>query len=209
VPVLRMVDQEGGLFKPLAYSKNLAMAIAAVLAITLDPALRMLFTRMEPFRFRPRVLARIANTAVVGRYHAEERHPISRVLFAVYEPVCRFVLRHRALTIGLALLLMASTVPVFLRLRSEFMPPLHQGALPSTPTPLPGMSVTEAQRILQVQDQVLRGFPEVERVFGKAGRATSPTDPAPFSMVETTVLLKPESEWRPVQRWYSSYPWPL
>jgi copper/silver efflux system protein len=209
LPVFTLVDQEGRLFKPLAYSKNLAMAIAAVLAITLDPALRMLFTRMEPFTFRPRLLARIANTAVVGRYHAEERHPISRMLFAVYGPVCRFVLRHRALTIGLALLLMASTVPIFLRLGSEFMPPLNEGAFLYMPTALPGMSVTEAQRILQVQDQVLRGFPEVERVFGKAGRATSPTDPAPFSMVETTVLLKPESEWRPVQRWYSSYPRPL
>src|SRR5215472_12831753 len=209
LPVFTLVDQEGRLFKPLAYSKNLAMAIAAVLAITLDPALRMLFTRMEPFTFRPRVLARIANTAVVGRYYAEERHPISSVLFAVYEPVCLFVLRHRAITIAVALLLVASTVPVFLRLGSEFMPPLNEGAFLYMPTALPGMSVTEAQRILQVQDQVLRGFPEVERVFGKAGRATSPTDPAPFSMVETTVLLKPESEWRPVQRWYSSYPRPL
>jgi Cu(I)/Ag(I) efflux system membrane protein CusA/SilA len=209
LPVFTLVDQEGRLFKPLAYSKNLAMAIAAVLAITLDPALRMLFTRMEPLTFRPRTLARIVSTVAVGRYYAEERHPISHVLFAVYEPVCRFVLRHRALTLGLALLLMASTVPVFLRLGSEFMPPLNEGAFLYMPTALPGMSVTEAQRILQVQDQVLRGFPEVERVFGKAGRATSPTDPAPFSMVETTVLLKPESDWRPVQRWYSSYPRPL
>src|SRR5262245_51065396 len=209
LPVFTLVDQEGRLFKPLAYSKNLAMAIAAVLAITLDPALRMLFTRMEPFTFRPRVLARMLNTVAVGRYYPEERHPISRILFAIYEPACRFVLRHRALTLDAALLLMASTVPVFLRLGSEFMPPLREGAFLYMPTALPGMSVTEAQRILQVQDQVLRGFPEVERVFGKAGRATSPTDPAPFSMVETTVLLKPESEWRPVQRWYSDYPRPL
>jgi Cu(I)/Ag(I) efflux system membrane protein CusA/SilA len=209
LPVFTLVDQEGRLFKPLAYSKNLAMGIAAVLAITLDPALRMLFTRMEPFTFRPRLLARIANTAVVGRYHAEERHPISRVLFAVYGPVCRFVLRHRALTLGMALLVVASTVPTFLRLGSEFMPPLNEGAFLYMPTALPGMSVTEAQRILQIQDKVLRGFPEVDRVFGKAGRATTPTDPAPFSMVETTVLLKPESEWRPMRRWFSDYPQPL
>jgi Cu(I)/Ag(I) efflux system membrane protein CusA/SilA len=209
LPVFTLVDQEGRLFKPLAYSKNLAMALAAVLAITLDPALRMLFTRMEPFTFRPRVLAGLANRIAVGRYYREERHPISRMLFAVYEPVCRFVLRHRALTLGAALLLVASTVPAFLRLGSEFMPPLNEGAFLYMPTALPGMSVTEAQRILQAQDRILRGFPEVKRVFGKAGRATTPTDPAPLSMVETTVLLKPESEWRPMTRWYSDYPQPF
>jgi copper/silver efflux system protein len=209
LPVFTLVDQEGRLFKPLAYSKNLAMAIAAVLAVTLDPALRMLFTRMDPFVFRPRWLARILNAATVGSYYPEERHPVSRVLFAVYEPVCRFVLRHRALTIGLALALVALTVPVYFRLGSEFMPPLNEGAYLYMPTALPGMSVTEAQRILQVQDRILRSFPEVERVFGKAGRVTSPTDPAPFSMVETTVVLKPESEWRVVPRWYSRWPRPL
>jgi Cu(I)/Ag(I) efflux system membrane protein CusA/SilA len=209
LPVFTLVDQEGRLFKPLAWSKNLAMALAAVLAITLDPALRMLFTRMDPFTFRPRVLAGLLNAVAVGRYYPEERHPISRILFAVYEPVCRFALRHRALTIGAALLLVASTVPVFLRLGSEFMPPLHEGAFLYMPTALPGMSVTEAQRILQQQDRILRSFPEVETVFGKAGRATTPTDPAPFSMIETTVVLKPESAWRPVRRWFSDYPPPL
>jgi Cu(I)/Ag(I) efflux system membrane protein CusA/SilA len=197
LPVFTLVDQEGRLFKPLAYSKNLAMALAAVLAVTLDPAMRMLFTRLEPFRFRPRLLARLVNTVAVGTYYPEERHPVSRLLFAVYEPVCRWVLRHRGVTIGAAVLLVASTVPVFLRLGSEFMPPLNEGAFLYMPTALPGMSVTEAARILQIQDRVLRTFPEVERVFGKAGRANTPTDPAPFSMVETTVLLKPESEWRP------------
>ena len=208
LPVFTLVDQEGRLFKPLAYAKNLAMAIAAVLAVTLDPAMRMLFTRMDPVRFRPRWLAAAVNTVTVGHYYPEERHPISRVLFAVYEPVCRFVLRHRALTLGAALLLVASTVPVYLRLGSEFMPPLNEGAFLYMPTALPGMSVTEAQRILQIQDRILRQFPEVERVFGKAGRASSPTDPAPFSMVETTVILKPESEWRTVPRWYSNWPAP-
>src|SRR5581483_6467529 len=203
LPIFTLVDQEGRLFKPLAYSKNLAMAIAALLAITLDPAMRMLFTRMEPWRFRPRALAAVANRLTVGHYYPEERHPISRVLFALYEPVCRWVLRHRALTLGLALVLVASTVPIYLRLGSEFMPPLNEGAYLYMPTALPGMSVTEAGRILEVQDRVLRTFPEVERVFGKAGRADSPTDPAPFSMVETTVVLKPEVEWRPVKRWYS------
>jgi Cu(I)/Ag(I) efflux system membrane protein CusA/SilA len=126
----------------------------------------------------------------------EERHPVSRVLFRLYEPACRWVLRHRRLTVALALAVMASTVPAFLQLGSEFMPTLHEGTVLYMPTALPGMSVTEAQRILQVQDRALRSFPEVERVFGKAGRATTPTDPAPFSMVETTVVLKPESAWR-------------
>src|SRR5204863_1053960 len=105
------------------------------------------------------------------------------------------------LTLAAALALVASTVPVFLGLGSEFMPPLNEGDFLYMPTALPGMSVTEAQRVLQIQDRILRTFPEVERVFGKAGRADTPTDPAPFSMVETTVLLKPESEWRPTTRW--------
>src|SRR5262249_46573886 len=162
LPVFTLFDQEGRLFKPLAYSKNLAMAIAAVLAITLDPALRMLFTRLEPFAFRPRLLARLPKRAVVAPYSPEELPPSGRLLFAVYEPVCRFVLRHRALTLGVALLLLASTVPAFLRLGSEFMPPLNEGAFLYMPTTLPGMSVTEAQRILQVQDHVLRALPQVE-----------------------------------------------
>jgi copper/silver efflux system protein len=206
LPIFVLVDQEGRLFKPLAVSKNLAMAIAALLAITLDPAMRMLFTRMTDFQFRPRPLARLLNLAVVGRYVPEDRHPISRMLFWLYEPACRFVLRHRALTLILALATMAATVPIYFRLGSEFMPPLNEGDFLYMPTALPGMSVTEAQRVLQAQDQVLMTFPEVERVFGKAGRADTPTDPAPFSMVETTVLLKPEAEWRQVPRWYSDWP---
>ncbi len=209
LPVFTLVDQEGRLFKPLAYSKNLAMALAAILAITLNPAQRMLFTRMDYVQFKPRWLAWLVNVTTVGRYYSEERHPISRVLFAVYEPVCRWVLRHRVLTLALALGLVASTVPVYLKLGSEFMPPLNEGAFLYMPTALPGMSVTEAQRILQIQDRVLRTFPEVETVFGKAGRATSPTDPAPFSMVETTVTLKPESQWRPMRRWYADWPAPV
>jgi Cu(I)/Ag(I) efflux system membrane protein CusA/SilA len=206
LPIFVLIDQEGRLFKPLAVSKNLAMGIAALLAITLDPALRMLFTRMTDFTFRPKPLARIVNLIAVGRYYPEERHPISRILFRVYEPVCRFVLRHRMLTLAVAFGLVASTVPVYFRLGSEFMPPLYEGDFLYMPTALPGMSVTEAQRILQAQDRVLMTFPEVARVFGKAGRADTPTDPAPFSMVETTVLLKPESEWRRVPRWYSDWP---
>jgi Cu(I)/Ag(I) efflux system membrane protein CusA/SilA len=206
MPVFTLVDQEGRLFKPLAYTKNLAMAIAAILAITLDPAMRMLFTRMDPMRFRPRWLAWIANQTVVGTYHPEERHPISRVLFKVYEPACRLVLDHPWTTIAIAFLLVASTVPVYLALGSEFIPPLDEGSLLYMPTTLPGISVTEAEALMQTMDRILMDTPEVVRVFGKAGRAETSTDPAPFSMLETTILLKPRDQWRKTPRFYSDWP---
>jgi Cu(I)/Ag(I) efflux system membrane protein CusA/SilA len=206
MPVFTLIDQEGRLFRPLAYSKNLAMAIAAFLAITLDPAMRMMFARIDDFTFRPRFLARAANALLVGRYHAEERHPISRLLHRIYEPPCRFVLRHPKATIGAAIALVLTTVPVYLRLGSEFMPPLREGTILYMPSAVePGMSVAEAQKALQVQDKLLRAFPEVERVFGKAGRANTSTDPAPFTMMETTVVLKPEAAWRERPRWYSAW----
>jgi Cu(I)/Ag(I) efflux system membrane protein CusA/SilA len=206
MPVFTLVDQEGRLFRPLAYTKNLAMAIAAVLAITLDPAMRMLFARMDPFRFRPRWLCSVVNTAAVGRYYAEERHPISERLFRIYEPVCNWVLRHKALTLTAALLLVLTTIPVYLQLGSEFMPPLDEGTILYMPTTLPGLSVTEAQSLLQTMDRAMTAFPEVERVFGKAGRAETSTDPAPFSMMEITVVLKPHDQWRKKRRWYSDMP---
>ncbi|MEI6666517.1 MAG: CusA/CzcA family heavy metal efflux RND transporter [Acidobacteriota bacterium] len=203
LPIFTLVDQEGRLFTPLAWTKNLAMFIAAGLAITLDPALRMLFTRMDFPRFRPRWLSWLVGQATVGRYYQEERHPISRVLFWIYEPVCRLVLRVPKTTIVLAVLVVVATVPVYLKLGHEFMPPLNEGTILYMPTTLPGISVTEASRILQTQDRVLKSFPEVETVFGKAGRADTSTDPAPFSMMETTVLLKPPSQWRARPQWYS------
>ncbi|HKY62795.1 MAG TPA: CusA/CzcA family heavy metal efflux RND transporter [bacterium] len=206
LPIFTLIDQEGRLFKPLAYSKTFAMAIAAVLAITLDPALRMLFTRMDPLRFKPVWLSKLWNGLTVGKYYPEEKHPVSRLLFRVYDPVCRLVLRHPKATILAAGLLMLTTVYPFMKLGSEFMPPLHEGSILYMPTTMPGLSVTEAFRQLQKQDEVLKSFPEVERVFGKAGRADSSTDPAPLSMVETTVILKPESEWRKRERWYSGLP---
>lgn len=206
MPVFTLVDQEGRLFKPLAYTKNLAMAIAAILAITLDPAMRMMFARMDPIRFRPRWLSWIANQVAVGTYYPEEQHPISVILFRLYEPACRFVLRFPKSTIAAAMLLMVTTVPVYLSLGSEFMPPLYEGTLLYMPTTLPGLSVTEAQKLLQKMDEIIISVPEVERVFGKAGRAATSTDPAPFSMMETTIALKPTSEWRHVPRFYSNWP---
>jgi Cu(I)/Ag(I) efflux system membrane protein CusA/SilA len=205
MPVFTLVDQEGRLFRPLAISKNLAMAIAALLAITLDPAMRMLFARIEPYRFKPRALAWLATQALVGKYYSEERHPISRLLHKVYEGPCRFVLRHPRSVIAASVLLVAATVPVYLKLGSEFMPPLNEGTILYMPSAVqPGMSVAEAQAALQLQDKILRTFPEVKSVFGKAGRANTSTDPAPFGMMETTVVLKPEQEWREKPRWYSA-----
>ncbi|MGZ6059791.1 MAG: efflux RND transporter permease subunit, partial [Myxococcaceae bacterium] len=206
LPVFTLVDQEGRLFRPLAFSKNFAMAIAAVLAVTVDPALRMLFARIEPFRFRPHALSWLASGLLVGTYHPEERHPISRLLHRVYEGPCRFVLRHARTTVVASVVLVALTVPVYLRLGSEFMPPLDEGTILYMPSAVqPGMSVAEAQAALQLQSKLLRSFPEVERVFGKAGRATTSTDPAPLSMMETTVTLKPRSQWREAPRWYSDW----
>ena len=205
VPIFALEEQEGRLFKPLAWTKNLTMAVAALLALTLDPALRMLFTRVDFVEFRPRWLARLFNHVAVGRYYPEEKHPISRALFAVYEPVCRAVLRQPRTTIGIAVLVVATTIPVYLGLGHEFMPRLHEGVILYMPTTLPGISVTEASRLLQVQDELLKSFPEVERVLGKAGRAETSTDPAPFSMMETTVVLKPPLEWREKPRFYSSW----
>ncbi len=205
IPVFALVDQEGRLFKPLAYSKNLAMALAALLAITLDPALRMMFTRMDPFAFRPRWLASVATHALVGTYHAEEKHPISRAIFRVYDPACRFVLRHPRKVIAISILIVAVSIPAYFKLGTEFMPPLNEGSILYMPTTLPGISVTQARELMETQDRVLSGFPEVERVFGKAGRAETSTDPAPLSMMETTVLLKPRDQWRARDRWYSSW----
>ncbi|MBI4905744.1 MAG: efflux RND transporter permease subunit [Acidobacteria bacterium] len=196
LPVLALEAQEGRLFKPLAYTKNLSMIVAAVLAITLDPALRLMFTHVNAFAFRPRWLARAANAVLIGKIHSEERHPISRVLIAVYDPVCRFALRWKWGVIAAALAAVAITVPVYQKLGSEFMPPLDEGALLYMPSTLPGISIAEASRLLQTQDKIIKAFPEVERVMGKAGRAETPTDPAPLSMMETVILLKPRSQWR-------------
>ena len=209
LPVFTLVDQEGRLFKPLAYTKTLVMALAALLAVTLDPAVRMLFTRMEPFKARPRWLAALLNGILVGKYYPEEKHPVSRVLFWLYEKPCRLILRHPKTTIALAALIVATTVPVYLKLGHEFMPPLNEGAVLYMPTTFPGISVTEAQRLMETQDRILRQFPEVISVHGKAGRADTSTDPAPFSMMETVVQLKPMSEWRPKEQFFSSWPKPF
>lgn len=177
MPVFTLEAQEGRLFKPLAFTKTFAMFWAAILAVTLGPCLMLLFIR--------------------GKIAPEHKNPVSRFLIWAYQPFVHLVLKYPKTTLLLALLAMASTVPVFMKLGSEFMPPLYEGTLLYMPTGLPGMSITEAQRVLQLQDKIIKQFPEVESVFGKLGRARTATDPAPLEMMENTIVLKPESEWRP------------
>ena len=210
LPVFTLVDQEGRLFKPLAYTKTLVLGVAALLAITLDPAVRMLFARMDPFKVKPKFLAKTMDALFIGTYYPEEKHPVSRVLFKIYDGPCRWVLKHPKAVIATAALAVALTIPVYFKLGEEFMPPLNEGTILYMPTTLPGISVTQAQRLLETEDRILKSFPEVVTVFGKSGRADTSTDPAPFSMMETTIVLKPESQWRPKKRWYSSWaPRPL
>ena len=189
LPIFTLEAQEGRLFKPLAFTKTFAMFFAAFLSITLAPVLMVLLIR--------------------GRIRPEARNPVNRLLIALYMPAIHWVLRFRKTTIALACVALILTVPVYLRLGSEFMPPLNEGMIFYMPTTLPGISTTQASRLLQVQDRILKSFPEVEWVFGKAGRAETSTDPAPFSMGETTVMLKPESEWRRVPMDRSHWPGPL
>ena len=205
LPVLALEAQEGRLFKPLAYTKNLAMIVSAFLAITLDPALRVTLTHFRTFDLRPRWLSNLANVTLGGRVHPEERHPVSRFLTRTYEPVVRWSLRNGKLVVGGALALVLVTVPVLRSIGSEFMPPLDEGALLYMPTTMPGISIAEAQKLLQVSDGILKAFPEVDRVLGKAGRAETSTDPAPLSMLETVITLRPEAEWRRVDTWWTGW----
>jgi len=205
LPVLTLQAQEGRMFRPLAYTKTLTMLVAAALAITLDPALRVLLTRVERFDFRPEWLCRVANAVLIGKIRSEDHHPISRQLIRVYEPVVRWTLRWKWLVIGAAVTVMIITIPVFYSLGSESMPPLDEGAILYMPATLPGISIGQAQQLLQVSDQILRQFPEVDYVLGKAGRAETATDPAPLSMLETVIVLKPRTAWRHVDTWYSSW----
>ena len=205
LPVLTLEGQEGRLFKPLAYTKNLTMIVAAVLAITLDPALRVLLTHVGTFRFRPSWLSVLANTTLAGRIHPEEKHPVSRFLMRLYGPALSWSLQHRGIVLTAALVMLLSIIPIWNRLGSEYMPPLEEGSILYMPTTMPGISIREARDLLQATDRIIAGFPEVERVLGKAGRAETATDPAPLSMLETVIILKPKSEWRRVDTWYSSW----
>lgn len=205
LPVLTLEAQEGRMFKPLAYSKSLAMFIAAGMAITFDPALRLLFTRIQPFAFRPSWLCRAINALLVGKIRSEDDHLISRWLLKIYEPAVRWTLRWKWAVVSIAVALLLVSIPLFMRLGSEFMPPLDEGAILYMPSTMPGISITQAKALLQATDRILMRFPEVDHVLGKAGRAETATDPAPLSMLETLIILKPRSEWRRVPTWYSAW----
>jgi Cu(I)/Ag(I) efflux system membrane protein CusA/SilA len=207
LPIFALQYQEGRLFKPLAFTKNFSMMIAAVLAITLDPAIRLLLMKTREFQFRPRWISWIANAVLVGKFHSEEKHPISRPLMRIYHPIVRAVLKLRWLVVVAAVAVVLVTIPVYQRLGSEFMPPLNEGSILYMPITLPGIGITEASKYLQIQDKLLHQFPEIQSVSGKIGKSDSATDPAPLNMVETTVLVKPESQWpkQHSERWYSAW----
>ncbi|MDN5935102.1 MAG: CusA/CzcA family heavy metal efflux RND transporter, partial [Nitrosospira sp.] len=177
LPVFTLEAQEGRMFAPLAYTKTFAMAGAALLSITLVPALMVLFIR--------------------GKIMPEQKNPVNRFLIWIYRPVIAWVMRWKKLTVIIALITLALSVFPAKKLGSEFMPTLNEGSLLYMPITLPALSVTKSAELLQTQDKIIKTFPEVESVFGKAGRANTATDPAPLEMAETVINLKPESEWRP------------
>jgi len=187
IPVFMLEAQEGRLFRPLAFTKTFAMAASSILAITLVPVLMTLFLKGK--RLKP-----------------EAENPVSTFFRWFYEPVINLVLRFKKTALFINLLIIPISIVLLMRIGSEFMPPLYEGTIFYMPVTSPGISVTEAGRLLAVQDKILKSFPEVHTVFGKAGRAETSTDPAPFSMMETTVHLKPREEWRRVRKDYSSLP---
>jgi copper/silver efflux system protein len=176
LPIFALEAQEGRLFKPLAYTKTFSMAAAALLSVTLVPALMIVFIR--------------------GRIIAEQKNPLNRLLISLYRRIIKVVLGAKTLTLGLALAILAITLWPASQLGSEFMPTLDEGTLFYMPTTLPGISVTKAADLLQMQDRIIKSFPEVASVFGKAGRAATATDPAPTEMYETVINLKPKVDWR-------------
>lgn len=177
LPVFLLEAQEGRMFRPLAWTKTLSVAFSSLLAITVVPALMLYF--------------------ISGKLRPESQNPFSRISQAIYLPVLRFALRHRLLTIAVNLLFLAATIPLALRLGSQFMPPLYEGSSLYMPTSLPGIGITQATQLLQQQDRIIRTFPEVESVFGTVGRSDSSTDNAPLDMYDTTIMLKPREQWRP------------
>ena len=181
LPIFALEAQEGRLFTPLAYTKTFSMLFATALSVTLAPVLMVLLIR--------------------GRIRAEAKNPLNRLLIALYRPILSGALRVRWLTLGLAVVVVGFTAPIFSRLGAEFMPPLNEGTILYMPTTVPGLSIPESAKVLQVQDQMLTTFPEVERVFGKMGKAPTATDPAFVGMAEITVALKPEEQWRPGMTW--------
>lgn len=201
IPIFALEAQEGRLFKPLAYTKTLAMMVAAVLSITLVPALLVLLTKKKGPYFGKGRFAKKVSQLFAANDTTEEDHPISKFLFKVYGPVLDFMVIHRWKVILSAFLMAVLTVPAYFQLGSEFMPPLNEGTILYMPSTMPGLSATEAQKLLQKQGEILKSFPEVRTVHGKAGRASTATDPAPLTMMETVIVLKEQDQWRPGMTW--------
>jgi Cu(I)/Ag(I) efflux system membrane protein CusA/SilA len=195
LPVLALEGQEGRLFHPLAYAKSLTMLVAALLAITLDPALRLTLAGLGLRDWGQRWWGRIMNSALHRGIRLEEDHALSRLLIRIYQPALLYALRHKGLTAAVVLIAAIVTVPVYRGLGSEFVPPLDEGVLLYMPSTVSAISITEAKRLLQLTDSRLKSLPEVEHVLGKAGRADTSTDIAPLSMLETVVVLKPRELW--------------
>jgi Cu(I)/Ag(I) efflux system membrane protein CusA/SilA len=187
LPIFALTGQAGKLFSPLAYTKTFAMFFSAILAITLAPSLMTTFLK--------------------GKVHPESKHPVSKFLIFLYKPFVYVALRNPKTTIAIGIMAIISALPMIPKIGSEFMPPLNEGDVLYMPTTFPNISIEQAKEYMQYQDRVIRSFPEVVSVFGKAGRSETATDPAPLSMLETVVQLKPRDQWRkvPEKRWYSSW----
>ena len=177
LPVFLLTGQEGKLFHPLAFTKTFALAGSAIITITLVPMLMTLFMR--------------------GKFYSEQKNPVSRFFKMLYEPALNFAFKYRKTTLAVNIIALLITIPIIMHRGSEFMPTLDEGSLLFMPTTLPNVSITEAKRIMQIQDKIIAAEPEVEHVLGKVGRADTPTDPAPVNMIETIIILKDKSEWRP------------
>ncbi|MER3523636.1 MAG: CusA/CzcA family heavy metal efflux RND transporter [Ignavibacteria bacterium] len=177
LPVFLLEGQEGKLFRPLAFTKTFVLLGSAIIAITLVPMLMTILTR--------------------GKFRTEDQNPVTRILNRLYAPIILWVLKHRALTLSLNIVALVLTIPLMFSIGSEFMPPLDEGSLLFMPVTLPSASITEVNRIMQIQDAIIMSVPEVETVLGKAGKAETSTDPAPVSMIESIILLKPKAQWRP------------
>ena len=176
LPVFLLTGQEGKLFHPLAFTKTFIMIVDALLVLTLAPVLISFFMK--------------------GRFRPETKNPVNRILEKIYEPVIRTCIKWRKTTLAVNIIALAISIPMLLSLGKEFMPPLDEGSILFMPVTLPDVSNSEAKRILQVQDKLIKSVPEVKNVLGKAGRANTATDNSPISMIETIILLKPQSEWR-------------
>lgn len=200
LPIFSLEGQEGRLFHPLAYTKTLAMFLASFLSITFAPALLVILIR--DFKVKNKKLKSFFELSSVS----EENRAITKKLYSLYSKLVDISIDHRKKVVAISVLLIVLTLPIFFKIGSEFMPPLNEGSILYMPTTMPGMSISEAQQLLQKQDEILKSFPEVKSVHGKVGRAETPTDPAPLSMIETVVELHPADQWRMKERWYSFLP---